>query len=107
MNDQLIYQVRKWTNDTMRNKWLQNACKWLSRLDGAKFPAHFDEETRQWVINDDHPVPMVADNQAHEWVREPCGWDDMINSWKRGGPMRPSAYERLQREEWGDSLWQA
>ena len=31
-------------------------------------------------------------------MREPCGWDDMINSWKRGGPMRPSAYERLQRE---------
>jgi ring-1,2-phenylacetyl-CoA epoxidase subunit PaaA len=107
MNDQLIYQVRKWTNDTMRNKWLQNACKWLSRLDGAKFPAHLDEETRKWVINEDHPVPMVADNEAHEWVRESCGWDDMINSWKRGGPMRPSAYERLQREEWGDALWQA
>jgi ring-1,2-phenylacetyl-CoA epoxidase subunit PaaA len=105
MNDQLIYQVRKWTNDTMRNKWLQNACKWLQRLDGVKFPAHFDDEANRWVMNEDHPFPMVADNETQDWIREEADWKDLINYWKDGGPMRPAAYERLQREEWGASLW--
>ena len=105
MNDQITYQVRKWSNDTMRGKWVQNACKWLNRLGGAKFPAHFDKQSRTWKINEDHPVPMIANNEAHEWIRESVGWDDMINYWKSGGPMRPSAYERLQREEWGEALW--
>ena len=48
---------------------------------------------------------MVADNEGHDWKRQQVEWIDLINYWKGGGPMRPSAYERLQREEWGEALW--
>ena len=88
----------------MREKWLQSACKFAKRV-GFKVPAHFDEAQDKYVLDEDQPVPMVANNETHEWVRETSTWDDMIGSWKSGGPMRPSAYERLQREEWGEALW--
>ena len=57
------------------------------------------------MLDDDYCFPMVADNETHDWIQETVGWDDLINYWKGGGPMRPAAYERLQREEWGSALW--
>lgn len=104
MGDQLAFSVRAWSNDTMRDKWLQSACRFAAKL-GIRVPAHFDEERGKYVLDDDHPAPMVADNEKHDWVREPTSWDAMIAYWKGGGPMRPAAYERLQREEWGAALW--
>ena len=104
MTDQMTFGIRAWSNDTMREKWLQSACKFAKRV-GFKVPAHFDEAQDKYVLDEDQPVPMVANNETHEWVRETSTWDDMIGSWKSGGPMRPSAYERLQREEWGEALW--
>ena len=56
-------------------------------------------------MDEDYPAPMLADNEKHEWKWEATTWDEMIRYWKKGGPMRPSAYERLQREEWGSALW--
>jgi ring-1,2-phenylacetyl-CoA epoxidase subunit PaaA len=104
MTDQITFGIREWSNDTMREKWLQDACKFANRI-GCKVPTHFDEEQDKYVVNDDYPIPMVADNDKHDWVWESSTWDNMIKSWKAGGPMRPSAYERLQREEWGEKLW--
>ena len=104
MTDQLVFSIRDWTNDTMRDKWLQSACKFAKRL-GFKVPAHFDEAEGKFVVDEDYPAPMLADNERHEWKWEATTWDEMIRYWKKGGPMRPSAYERLQREEWGSALW--
>ena len=104
MTDQLVFGVRNWTNDTMRDKWLQSACTFAKRL-GFKVPAHYDEELGKFVVDDDYPAPMLADNDTHEWIWEAITWDEMIQYWKGGGPMRPGAYERLQREEWGSALW--
>jgi len=104
MTDQMTFSIRAWSNDTMREKWLQSACKFADRV-GFETPTQFDEDLNKYVLNKDCPVPMVANNDTHAWEWETSTWDNMINSWKAGGPMRPSAYERLQREEWGEALW--
>ncbi|QBY03323.1 phenylacetic acid catabolic family protein [Thalassotalea sp. HSM 43] len=100
--DQLIYGVRKWSNDTMRDKWLQSACKLAERI-GFNVPAHFDEDEGKYVL--DLPYPMTWDRQTGDWIQEKCEWSDVVANMKSGGRMRPGIYERLQREEWGSSLW--
>ena len=102
--DQLTYGIRKWTNDTMRGKWLKSACLFAQRV-GLEVPAHFNDEAQEWVF--DEPFPMLFDRDKKEWIREESDWDTFINEFKIGGPMRPAVYERLQREEWGSFLWQS
>lgn len=101
-NDQLIYGIRKWTNDTMRDKWLQSASKFAKKV-GFKVPTVYDEEKGKYVL--DMPYPMTFDRDKRDWTWEECTWEESINNLKRGGPERPGIYERLQTEEWGDSLW--
>ncbi len=101
--DQLNYKVRAWSNDTMRNKWLRSATDFADRV-GLKVPAEKDEETGEYRITD-MPYPMTFDAASHDWEWEETSWDRAIGNFKSGGPMRPSCYERLQREEWGDQLW--
>ncbi|MFA5488582.1 MAG: Phenylacetic acid catabolic protein [Candidimonas sp.] len=100
--DQLTYQIRKWSNDDMRRMWLKSACNLAEEI-GFKVPAHFCAETNEYVI--DHPLPMLLDPEAMTWSWRQASWEEMVAQLKSGGPMRPSAYERIQREEWGDALW--
>ena len=86
----------------MRDKWLQSSCAFLNKL-GADFPAEFDDEKKKWVIT--MPYPMLYDAENYTWSQEACGHDEYWKHSRKGGPMRPSAYERLRREEWGDNLW--
>ncbi len=99
---QLDYRIRGWSNDTMRDMWLQSACQFATAL-GIKVPARFDEETNKWVL--DCPYPMLCDPDARTWIWSEASWEETITQLKAGGPMNPSAHERLQREEWGASLW--
>ena len=101
--DQLTYKVREWTNDTMREKWLKSATDFADRT-GLDVPARYDEEAGDYVI-DGMPYPMTFDAEKHDWKWQECSWDEAIGNFKKGGPMRPACYERLQREEWGDKLW--
>ena len=101
--DQLTYKVRRWTNDTMRYKWLKSATDFADRT-GLDVPAKFDEEKQKYVI-DGMPYPMTFDSEKMDWEWEETTWDRAIGNFKTGGPMRPACYERLQREEWGDKLW--
>jgi ring-1,2-phenylacetyl-CoA epoxidase subunit PaaA len=100
--EQLKYKVRGWGNDFMRDKWLQSSCAFLNKL-GADFPAEFDEETKKWRIT--MPYPMKYDAENYTWSQEQCTHDEYWQHSRKGGPMRPGAYERLRREEWGDKLW--
>ena len=49
---------------------------------------------------------MLADNDTHDWIQETADWDrpDQLLERRRPDATR-RAYERLQREEWGSSLW--
>ena len=100
--DMLKYKVRGWENDFMRDKWLQSACAFCDKL-GAEFPAHFDAETRRWVL--DMPYPMLYDAENYSWSQEQCTQKEYWAHSRKGGPMRPSAYDRLRDEEWGEALW--
>lgn len=100
--EQLKYKVRGWGNDFMRDKWLQSACAFLNKL-GADFPAEFDEETKKWAIT--MPYPMLYDAENYRWSQETCTHDEYWKHSRKGGPMRPGAYDRLRREEWGEQLW--
>ena len=95
------YQIRKWSNDFMREKWLQSACAFAKKFD-IKVPAKFDEEQEKWVL--DMPYPMLFDKE-YNWSQEQCTQDEYWKNARKGGPMRPAAYERLRREEWGTQLW--
>ena len=101
--DQLVFDVRKWSNDTMRQMWLKSTCIFAEKV-GFKVPAHFDEASEEYVI--DCPYPMLLNDARTGWSGEECGWDEAIAMLKGGGPMRPEVYERIQREEWGDKLWE-
>lgn len=100
--EQLKYKVRGWGNDFMRDKWLQSSCAFLNKL-GADFPAEYDDEKKKWVVT--MPYPMLYDAENYSWSQERCGHDEYWKHSRKGGPMRPGAYERLRREEWGDKLW--
>ena len=100
--DQLVYGVRKWSNDEMRDKWLQSACNLAKRI-GCEVPAHFDEDEGKYIL--DLPYPMTWDRETGDWIWEKCEWTDVVANMKKGGRMRPAIYERLQREEWGASFW--
>lgn len=100
--DQLKFRIRGWSNDTMREKWLQSACKFLDALD-IRMPADFDDALNRWVLN--CPYPMRCDPETRTWIMEEASWDSVIAQLKAGGPMNPSGHARLQREEWGSLLW--
>ena len=80
--DQLTYRVRKWTNDTMRAKWLKSATDFADRT-GLEVPARFDEETDDYVI-DGMPYPMTFDAEKMDWEWEETTWDRAIANFKKG-----------------------
>jgi len=103
--DQLKYKVRAWTNDTMRDKWIQSASLLAKRI-GFEVPTQFDEEEGKYVLTAPYPMTFKTTDEGEcEWIWEQCEWDDVIDNMKKGGAMRPAVYERLQSEEWGSSLW--
>ena len=97
----LQYRIRKWTNDFMREKWLQSACAFAAKHD-IKVPAHYDEEQKKYVL--DMPYPMLY-KRDYTWTNEETTQQEYWSNARKGGPMRPAAYERLRQEEWGDLLW--
>lgn len=98
----LQYKIRAWTNDFMREKWLQSACAFAAKH-GIKVPAHYDEDEKKHVL--DMPYPMLYDAENYTWSQEQCTQKEYWSNARKGGPMRPEAYERLRREEWGADLW--
>jgi len=100
---QLEYGIRKWSNDEMREKWIQSACIFADQV-GFDLPAHYDEEAGKYVI--DCPFPMICDTETRTWVEEEASWEDTIKQLKAGGPLNPSGHARLQSEEWGEKRWQ-
>lgn len=102
--DQLAFGIRRWSNDTMRQMWLKSTVEFAGKV-GFKVPAHFDEQSKEYVI--DCPYPMKLNEERTGWSGEACTWDEAVAMLKGGGPMRPSAYERIQGEVWGARLWAA
>ena len=51
------------------------------------------------------PYPMLYDAETYTWSGEQCSHEEYWKHSRRGGPMRPGAYERLRSEAWGEALW--
>jgi ring-1,2-phenylacetyl-CoA epoxidase subunit PaaA len=100
--DQLRYKIRGWTNDYMRDRWLQSAAAYAKKL-GLRVPARFDEDEDKYVL--DMPYPMLFDAENYSWTWEKTTQAEYWKNARKGGPLRPAAYERLRREEWGSQLW--
>lgn len=99
---QLSFRIRGWSNDEMREKWLQSVSVFASRA-GLRLPVSFDENTRTWHSN--IPFPMLFDVENRRWTNEEATWDQVIAQWKRGGPDKAKILGRIHHEEWGKELW--
>ena len=70
---------------------------------GIRIPAHFDTDQQRYVL--DYDLPILLDEETGKWDFGGCTWEEKFKQWKKGGPTKIEAFERLQNEVWGDDLW--
>jgi len=94
--DQLLYQLKGYTNDQLRQQWLSTAVPLCGEL-GLKVPAHFDEAADEYTL--DFPFPCQFDAEEKRWLFEAgeISWDDVVRRWKGRGPRNEMYVERLQK----------
>lgn len=100
--DQLSYRIRGQSNDELRQRWLAEVVPFCEQV-GIRVPAHFDEEQQRYVL--DYELPILLDEETGTWDYGGCTWEEKFAQWKKGGPTKTEAFERLQNEVWGDELW--
>lgn len=100
---QLTFRIRGSSNDHMRRIWLKEVAEWAQRA-GIDVPVNRDEHTGQYVA--DCPFPAVCDPEGRRWFSERATWEETLAQWKAGAPGHKERIERLQREEWGELLWE-
>jgi len=93
---QLEYGFKGQTNDELRQTWMTAVVPFMEEV-GIDVPAHWDGEQERYVI--DCPFPAAFDEERKEWLFEQgaISWDDVLERWKRRGPMNQSYVTRLQR----------
>lgn len=101
---QITYKIRGNSNDAMRQIWLKSVVAIAKKL-GITCPAHFDEDTRTYVI--DQPFPMLCNPEERTWTGVQADWADVFKQWKSGVPGYVDSLARVQREDWGTDLWQS
>ncbi|MFQ5343684.1 MAG: Phenylacetic acid catabolic protein [Anaerolineae bacterium] len=94
--DQLLYQLKGYTNDQLRQQWLSTAVPLCGEL-GLKAPAHHDETKGEYEL--DFPFPSQFDAEEKRWLFEEgeISWDDVVKRWKGRGPRNEMYVERLQK----------
>jgi ring-1,2-phenylacetyl-CoA epoxidase subunit PaaA len=93
---QLEYGFKGMTNDELRQAWMAAVLPFMDEV-GLVVPAHRDEEAGRYVI--DCPFPAEFDEERKAWLLDDgaIGWDQVIERWKRRGPMNREYVNRLQR----------
>ncbi len=100
--DQLAYRIRGQSNDELRQRWLDEVVPFCEQV-GIHIPAHFDTDQQRYVL--DYDLPILLDEETGKWDFGGCTWEEKFKQWKKGGPTKIEAFERLQNEVWGDDLW--
>lgn len=93
-DDQLDYRIKGKSNDELRQDWMDRAIPFLSELD-LEFPAHYDEDADEYVI--DYEFPVAFDEANKEWrFDDPISWDDVIDRWRARGPANEKYVDMIQ-----------
>jgi ring-1,2-phenylacetyl-CoA epoxidase subunit PaaA len=91
---QLDYRIKGKTNDELRQEWMSHVVPLAQELN-LDVPAHYDEESDEYVLEYDMPVAFDADTK--EWrFDEPIGWDDVLDRWRARGPANERHVEMIQ-----------
>jgi ring-1,2-phenylacetyl-CoA epoxidase subunit PaaA len=93
---QLEYGFKGMTNDELRQAWMAAVVPFMDEV-GLTVPAHRDEQAGAYVI--DCPFPADFDEERKAWLLDDgaIGWDQVMERWKRRGPMNREYVNRLQR----------
>ena len=93
---QLEYGFKGMTNDELRQAWMAEVVPFMEEV-GLEVPAHWDPGQERYVI--DCPFPARFDEEPKRWLLDEGAitWDDVMERWKRRGPMNESYVGRLQK----------
>ncbi len=100
--DQLAYKIRGQSNDELRQRWLAEVVPYCESV-GIHVPARYDKERGEFVL--DYEIPILLNEETGEWDFTQVSWKEKFAQWKKGGPTKTEAFERIQEEVWGDDLW--
>jgi ring-1,2-phenylacetyl-CoA epoxidase subunit PaaA len=102
-NVQLEYGFKGKGNDQLRQTWMSTAIPFLDSL-GLKAPVHFDEASKQYVIDFPFPSQFDAENKRWlfdegtiEWLDDGSGRPSVMKRWRARGPKNDEFVELLQR----------
>ena len=101
---QLDYKLKGLTNDQLRQVWMSATVPLCEAL-GLKVPAHYDENSEQYVI--DYPFPCQYDAIEKHWFFEDgeISWDQVWDRWKARGPMNQRYVESIRRSRGQVAKW--
>jgi ring-1,2-phenylacetyl-CoA epoxidase subunit PaaA len=94
--EQLDYGFKGKSNDQLRQTWMAEVVPFLEEI-GIDVPAHLDAEHDCYVI--DCPFPAQFDEEKRQWLLDDgeIGWDVVIARWRARGPMNREYVRTLQR----------
>jgi ring-1,2-phenylacetyl-CoA epoxidase subunit PaaA len=62
---------------------------------GLDVPAHYDEESEEYVV--EYDLPVAFDERGKEWrFDEPISWSDVMDRWRSRGPANERYVNMLQ-----------
>jgi len=98
---QLEYRLKGKTNDELRQTWMASIVPLCEEI-GVRVPAHYDEETGQYVL--EYDLPCQFDPAEKRWLFDkPISWDEVWERWRGRGPMNRRYTEMIQGR--GDQLF--
>ena len=94
--EQIEYGFKGSTNDQLRQQWFSTAVPFLQMLD-LDFPAHYDADSGQYVIDFPFPSRFIADEKRWLFEEGQTGWDKVLERWKARGPKNKEFIDSVQR----------
>ena len=95
-NEQIEYGYKGSPNDKLRQTWMSHTVPLCEDL-GLDVPAHYDEEEDRYVIDAPFPADFIAEEKRWNLERGAISWDDVMDRWKKRGPMNEEYVARLQK----------
>jgi ring-1,2-phenylacetyl-CoA epoxidase subunit PaaA len=94
--EQLDYGFKGKSNDQLRQAWMGEVVPFLDEI-GIDVPAHFDAARDCYVI--DCPFPAGFDEEKRQWLLDDgtIDWDLVLARWRARGPMNRDYVRTLQR----------